>query len=366
MLENKRVALVHDWLNGMRGGERVLEHFCMLFPHADIHTLLFEPARVSQLIRGMTVVESPFGRLPSARMGYRHLLPLMPLYARRLPTSDYDLVISTSHCVAKAAPPPRRGVHLSYVFSPMRYAWDHFDDYLVGPWWRDLALTAMRPGLQWWDRNSNNGVDSFAADSHHIAGKLKRFWGREAVVIHPPVRLDRFTPNGLPPEDFFLVVSALVPYKKIERAVRAAKLAKQRVVIVGGGPEEGRLKAMAGKYVEFVGQVPDEELVGWYQRCRALLYPGVEDFGITALEAQACGRPVIAFAGGGALETVREGTTGAFFPEPTSKSLARALKAHDDAAYQSSAIRAWAETFSPANFDGALRDWIRAETRFAW
>ena len=361
-----RVALVHDWLNGMRGGERVLEHFCALFPQAHLHTLLYEPSRIDPTIRRLETFESPFARLPGARKHYRYYLPAMPAFVAKLPTADYDLVISTSHCVAKAAPRPRRGLHLSYIFSPMRYVWDHFEDYLSGNWWKDGALRALRPFLQRWDRSSCKQVDSFAADSEHIARKVKSFWGREAQAILPPVQLERFSPAVGPPEDFFLVVSALVPYKKIDRAIEAARLAKVKLVVVGDGPERRRLQALAPKNVEFAGRVSDADLPEYYRRARALLYPATEDYGITAIEAQACGRPVLAFRHGGVTETVIDGETGAFFDQPDARGLAKLLKAHDDNRYDPVRIRQHAERFSPLRFRAELIEWINRTSRFAW
>ena len=362
--EECRVALVHDWLTGMRGGERVLEEFCRLFPKAHLHTLIYEPHAVSSTIRSMRVVESPFGRLPGIARAYRSLLPVMPHFAERLPTREYDLVISLSHCVAKGTPRPRRGLHLSYVFSPMRYVWDHFEDYLSANPLKNAAMRLFRARLQRWDRESSQRVDSFAADSAHVAGKLKSFWGREARTIHPPVDLQRFTPGDDPPEDFFLVVAALVPYKKVDRAIRAANHTGQRLVVAGTGPEEVRLRRLAGNTVQFTGAVTDQELCSLYRRAKALIYPGVEDFGITALESQACGRPVLALAKGGALETVVEGVTGRFFHRPTAKSLARLMDGHQDSAYDPGVIRRHAETFSPHAFRTATLDWIREEARF--
>jgi glycosyltransferase involved in cell wall biosynthesis len=366
MAGTQRVALVHDWLNGMRGGERVLEHFCALYPHADLFTLLYDPSAVSPPIRRMAVKESALARIPMAKRHYRHLLPFLPRFISALPTAEYDLVLSTSHCVAKGAPPPRRGAHLSYVFSPMRYVWDHFPDYLSGVWWKDLGLRALRGPMQRWDRHSCRGVDSFAADSDHIARKIEGFWGRSAKTIYPAVQLRRFELSTEPREDFFLVVSAFVPYKRIDRAIEAARLAGKRLVVVGGGLEEARLKALAGDGVEFAGRVPDDELPDFYRRAQALIFPGEEDFGITALEAQACGTPVIAYAKGGVMETVVEGETGTFFTEPSAKALARVMRIHDQSQYDPIRIRAQAERFSPEAFRGALKDWIAEETRFVW
>lgn len=361
-----RVALVHDWLNGMRGGERVLEYFCQLFPKADLFTLIYDRPKVSRLIRSMNVIESGFAQIPKARTHYRLMLPVLPSFIKRLPTAEYDLVISTSHCVAKGAPRPLNGMHLSYVFSPMRYVWDHFHDYLGTNHVKNMGMYALRPWMQRWDRHSCHQVDSFAADSDHIARKIDQFWGRHAVTIHPPVDLDHFIPTNQPPENFFLVVSALVPYKKIDRAILAANEAKAPLVIVGKGPEEERLKAIAGRTVEFVGPVPDQELVGYYQRARALVFPGIEDYGITPLESMACGRPVLALKGGGALETVAEGVTGQFFSDPTPKSLAHLLRNHDDSLYDLQSIRAHAEKFSPNQFRQQLVEWISSTTRFLW
>ncbi len=362
-----RVALVHDWLNGMRGGERVLEHFCHLFPKADLFTLLYDPARMSPTIRAMNVIESSFAKLPGARKNYRYYLALMPHFVGRFPTAGYDLVISTSHCVAKGAPPPERGVHLSYVFSPMRYVWDHFEDYLSGTWWKDAGLRFVRGPMQRWDVRSCDGVNSFAADSAHIASKIRRFWDRQARPILPPVDLETFTPSKRKPGGHFLVVSALVPYKKIDRAIEAAGIAGVPLIVVGDGPERERLEASAPSNVEFVGRVPDDhDLAEYYRDARALLYPGIEDFGITALEAQACGRPVLGLRGGGLMETVEEGVTGEFFDEPSAESLASVLANHSDDAYDSAAIRSHAEFFSEAHFRAELVDWINEETKLAF
>ncbi len=361
---DRPVALVHDWLNGMRGGERVLEQFCALFPNADIHTLLFEPENVSEDFLYRNVKESRFARLPSARTHYRHYLPVMPSFAEAFPTRDYDLVISTSHCVAKGAPKPRQGLHLSYIFSPMRYVWDHFEDYLGGAWWKDTGLRAVRGRLQRWDRRTAQNVDAFAADSLHIARKITQFWGRHAVPIHPSVNLEKFKPSGKPPGDYFLVVAALVPYKRIDRAIEAAEEAGVPLVVVGSGPEEERLQENATGDVRFIGRVDDEELTGWYQDARALLYPATEDFGITALESMACGRPVLAFGHGGVTETVIDGVTGRFFNEPSAKSLARLLSEHNDEAYDPGTIRAHAESYSETAFRTRLAEWIRKETRY--
>ncbi len=361
-LQGKRVALVHDWLNGMRGGERVLEHVCALFPDATLFTLCYEPDKISEDIRARDVRELAWFGTKWLRRHYRRALPLLPALVRRLPTREFDIVISTSHCVAKAAPGPRLGLNAAYVFSPMRYVWDHYRDYLGQGRASDMALGLLRGPLQRWDAGSNDEIDTIVADSNHIARKIMRFWKREAGTIYPPVDLRTFKPNGHPPEDFFLVVSALVPYKKVDRAVRAAMMARVPLVVVGNGPERARLEAMAGDNVTFTGWLPDEEIADYYARCRAFLYPGIEDFGITSLEAQASGRPVLAYGEGGATETVVDGVTGRFFREKSARALARLMHGHDDSAFDAGLIRAHAERFSPGMFRRAVFEWIARES----
>lgn len=358
----RRVALVHDWLNGMRGGEKVLEHLCALLPDADVYTLIYEPDKVSSEIRRMNVLESRWTvRFPSLRRHYRKALPLMPRAVGEFPTAEYDLVVATSHCVAKSAPPPRKGAMLAYVFTPMRYVWDHFEDYLSGRVVQDCALRLFRGGLQQWDRETAQSIDAIAADSAHIARKIDQFWGRRARVIYPSVDLDFFTPSVEESEGFFLVVSALVPYKHVERAVEASRLAGVRLVVIGDGPERGALEAAAHEGVEFRGWVSPQELRKAYRECRALLYPGVEDYGIAALEAQACGRPVLALRSGGVTETVVDGVTGEFFEEESAGSLAELLTSFRDSDYSVTKLRLHACKFSPQNFRDELAQWIFRE-----
>ncbi len=359
-----RVALVHDWLVSMRGGERVFEHLCEMFPQADVYTLLHEPAALRESIRRMNVIESGFfASAPAAvRSRYRWFLPLFPRLIEAFPTEKHDLIVSTSHCVAKGVHPPKRGLHASYVFSPMRYVWDHFDDYLSNNSFQNMALRLMRRRLQDWDRRTAQFVDTIAADSAHIGGKVRRFWERRAEVIHPPVDSRYFTPDeSVQPENHFLIVSALVPYKRIDRAIEAAELAGRRLVVIGDGPERGRLQSVAGSLVELQGWQPRSKIRDAYRRCQALLYPGCEDFGITALEAQACGRPVLALRQGGAMETVVAGETGEFFNDPTAESLADLLTDFDSSHYSLQACRKQAEGFSEEIFRSRMAGWILRE-----
>ncbi len=302
-LEGARVVLVHDWLTGMRGGEKVLEAFCQLFPEAPVYTLLHVPGSVSRLIEGHAIRTSFVQRLPLAASRYRHYLPLFPRAARSLRLPDCDLVLSSSHCVAKGVAAPRGALHVSYVHTPMRYVWDLYDQYF-GPGRGGLARWVMplfRGYLQGWDVRTSQGVDQFLANSAHVAGRIARHYHRQATVIHPPVETGRFAPADQV-EDYYLVVSALVPYKRVDLAVAACTRSGRRLKVVGSGPELAVLKAQPT--VEFLGWQPDQALPGLYARARAFIFPGEEDFGITPLESMASGRPVLAWARGGALETV--------------------------------------------------------------
>lgn len=328
-----KVVLVHDWLTGMRGGEKVLESFCRLFPGAPIYTLLHLPGKVSPLIESHPIRTSYIQRMPLAASRYRHYLPLFPGAVERLRLPQCDLVLSSSHCVAKAVPPPEGALHVSYLHTPMRYIWDMYQDYF-GPGRGGLASLVMpllRTRLQRWDVATCGRVDHFLANSAHVAERIRRHYHRPAEVIHPPVDTGRFAPAA-DVDDYYLVVSALVPYKRVDLAVRVCGASGRRLLVVGTGPEAERLKAMAGPSVEFLGWQPDQAVAGLYARARALIFPGEEDFGITPVESMAAGRPVVALARGGALETVvgfddpgGRPPTGVFFGEQTEAALAAAL-----------------------------------------
>jgi glycosyltransferase involved in cell wall biosynthesis len=361
-----RVALVHDWLTGMRGGERCLEVFCELFPDAPLFTLLHVPGSVSPVIEDRRIVTSFVQRLPSAATRYRQYLPLFPAAVRALSLDGYDLVLSLSHCVAKAVRVPPDALHLCYCFTPMRYVWDLEDDYARGAGWLTrAALPPMAAALRRWDRRTR-GVDEFVAISHHIADRIRRAYGRPSEVIHPPVDVARFR-LAEAIDDYYLVVSALVPYKRVDLAVAAAGRLGRRLVVVGSGPEEARLRALAGPGVTFLGRRPDAEVAELYARCQAVLFPSVEDYGIVPLEAAAAGRPTIALARGGALETMvgldegAEPPTAVFFAEPTVDALAGAMTAFEAAAdrFDPHALRARAERFDRPRFARHLREYVQ-------
>lgn len=326
-----RVAIVHDWLTGMRGGERCLEVFCELLPQADLFTLLHVPGSVSPLIENRRIITSPLQNLPDAARRYRSYLPLFPWAVSRWDFSGYDLVLSSSHCVAKGARRVPPGRHLCYCYTPVRYAWDLYDDYF-GPgragWATRLAAAPLMAYLRHWDRASCGRVDRFVAISRCVADRIRRHYGREADVIYPPVNCAAFQVSRVP-GDYDLVVSALVPYKRVDLAIEAANRLRRRLVVVGTGPDRAKLEALAGPTVEFAGWQDDAALARWYAGCRAFWFPGLEDFGITPLEAMASGKPVVAYAAGGALETVtgleHPEPTGVFFREQTVESLVSAL-----------------------------------------
>ena len=361
-----RVALVHDWLTGMRGGERCLEVACELFPEAPLYTLLWVPGSVSPLIERRRIVTSFVGRLPRAATRYRAYLPLFPAAIRRLDLGGHDLILSLSHCVAKGVRTPPGALHLCYCFTPMRYVWDLYDDYFGAR--AGLATRLLMPpvaaALRRWDRRTA-GVHRFAAISQHIAERIRRVYGRAADVLHPPVDVQRFR-LAEAPGDFYLVVSALAPYKRVDLAVGAANRLGRRLLVVGTGPEERRLRRLAGPTVELLGWRPDPEVAELYARCRAVLFPSHEDYGIVPLEAAAVGRPTIALARGGALETMvgldagDEPPTAVFFAEQTVEALAGAIGRFEAAEgrFEPKALRARAERFDRPAFKARLEAWI--------
>ena len=362
-----KVALVHDWLTGMRGGERCLEVFCELFPSADLYTLLHVPGSVSPVIERRRLVTSFLQRLPQVERRYRHYLPLFPAAVRTFDLAGYDLVLSSSHAVAKSVRVPAGSLHVCYCFTPMRYVWDLYDDYF-GPRAGAAARLVMPPVAAWlrrWDRATASGVHHFVAISRFIADRIRRAYGRDSDVIYPPVDVSRFRIEDSPGE-LYLVVSALTPYKRVDLAVEACNRLGRRLAVVGTGPEEARLRALAGPTVELLGSRDDAAVADLYARCRALLFPPLEDFGITPLEAMAPGRPVIAFSQGGAWETVvppgaGEAPTGLFFERQTVESLVEAIRRLESGAvaFDAKALRRRAEAFDRPLFKERMLAYLR-------
>jgi glycosyltransferase involved in cell wall biosynthesis len=332
-----RVVLVHDWLTGMRGGEKCLEVLCRHFPHAPLYNLLHQRGSVSEAIERLKPRCSFLQYFPRVHQYYRYLLPLMPLAARwRLPACD--VVVSLSHCVAKSASPPPGVPHVCYCFTPMRYAW-HLRDAYFGPRVPGVSRRLFEMclnRLRAWDRQTAARVSHFVAISRTVQERIRTSYGRDSLVIYPPVDTDFFCPAPIPREDYYLVLSALVPYKRLELAIAACNRLQRRLVVIGSGPEEKRLRALAGPTVQFLGWQPGPVVREQLRRCRALLFPGEEDFGIVPLEAQACGTPVIAFGRGGATETVvplrrrhADDATGLWFEEQTVACVIEAIAAFE-------------------------------------
>ncbi len=360
-----RVALVHDWLNGMRGGEKVLEVLCELYPQAEIFTLVYDPARISDTIRAHQVHTSFIQKLPGNRRGYRNYLPLFPAAVEQFDLRGFDLVISSSHCVAKGALTEPQVPHICFCHTPMRYAWEQYHEYFPPErlgWFKRWLIPLALSRLRVWDVASSPRVDAFLANSAHVARRIRAYYGREAQVVHPPVEAARFQPVKRP-GDYYLIVSALVPYKRIDRAIAAFNEMKKPLVVVGHGPEYGRLKKLAGPTITFKPNVGEEEYLSLYATCRAFIFPGEEDFGITPLEAMASGRPVIAFGKGGARETVVDGRTGLFFAEPTPQSLAQAVQRSEKIRWDTKRIRSRALEFDRPKFKQRLAAGIARSLR---
>jgi glycosyltransferase involved in cell wall biosynthesis len=344
------VALVHDWLTGMRGGEKVLDVLCELFPAADLFTLLHVRGSVSPRIEARRIHTSFVQRLPRASTSYRWYLPLFPTAIEQFDLDGFDLVISSSHCAAKSVVARGGARHISYCHSPMRYAWDQFDAYFgperVGAFASRWVYRPVLARLARWDADTARRVDRFVANSQHVAGRIRRYYNRQATTVYPPADTAFFHPASTPAASHFLIVSALVPYKRLDVAIEACARAGARLRIVGDGPGREELERRAGPHVEFVGRATDEQIRDEYQRAAAVLLPGEEDFGIVPVEAQACGRPVVALGRGGALETVIDGETGVLVPDTTPEAFAAGLERAARLRFDSARIRANAERFS--------------------
>ena len=359
-----RVAIVHDWLTGMRGGEYVLEAIAELFPRAELFTLLYVPGKISPVLTTLKRHTSWLQKVPMAERRYRQFLPLMPSMIERFDLTGFDLVISSSHCVAKGIRKGPGSVHVSYIHAPMRYIWDRFDDYF-GPGRASFPVRAVakwiRGPLQKWDRSVSipERIDGLMANSKFIAGCIREAYGRESQVVYPFADLSRFTAPRKPGRNY-LMVTAFAPYKRVDLAIEAFNRLALPLLIVGGGQEVDRLKKMAGPTIDFLGPVSNSIIAEMYSKCRAFVFPGLEDFGITPLEAMAAGSPVIAYGKGGASETVTE-KTGILFPEQTVHSLVQAVKKMEAEPNQFAEVdcRARAMEFSRARFQREFVTFVR-------
>jgi glycosyltransferase involved in cell wall biosynthesis len=364
LLGSLRVVLVHDWLTGMRGGEKVLEVFCRRWPQASLFTLLHRHGTVSDTIAARPIATSFLQLLPGIHRYYRYALPLMPR-AARWPLPECDLVLSVSHCVAKAALPPAGVPHVCYCLTPMRYAWHLRASY----GWRGLkgwVVDRLLARLRDWDRHTADRVSHFVAISRAVQERIRDCYGRDSVVIHPPVDTTYFCPVDVPREDYYLALSAFAPYKRLDLAIAACNRLRRRLVVIGSGQDEAKLKRLGGPAVEFLGWQDDIVIRDHLRRCRALLFPGEEDFGIVPVEAQACGTPVIGFGRGGLLDTVvppgdRSPATGVFFHEQTAEALIEAIERFERhaQAFDPAALRQQALRFGHARFEREMYGYLR-------
>ena len=377
-LRQLRVALVHDWLITFGGADRVLLALHDVFPQAPVYVALHALDRLPEQFRQLDVRGSWLQRLPGATRRHRWMVPLMPFAFAQVDLRGFDLILSSSHACAKGVPIPRGAIHICYCHTPMRYAWDLASEYVAAT--PAVMRPMVRAALTWlrhWDQVTAQRVDYFIANSHFVAGRIRRHYGREATVIYPPVDTEFFAPaegkarlagrsssptsrKGPNEQDFYLCVSRLVGYKRVQVAVEAFNELGRPLVVVGDGPERRRLEVVARGNVRVVGEVSDTVLRGYYRQCRALVFPGEEDFGMVPVEAQACGCPVIAYGGGGVLESVVDGVTGIFFKEQTPEALAAAVRRADDVRWNSTTIRGHAQRFSRERFAKEITNFIGA------
>jgi glycosyltransferase involved in cell wall biosynthesis len=382
-----KIALVHDWLTGMRGGEKALEVMCERFPDAELFTLFHLPGSVSATIEARPIHTSFIQRLPAVTRYYRHYLPLFPTAVEGFNFDRFDIVLSTSHCAVKSVITPGRAAHLCYCLTPMRYAWDQFDAYFGPERLGRLGSRLMRPimaRLARWDRDTAGRVDRYVAISHYVAGRIGRYYNRQAAVVYPPVDTAFFHPDVTTPEGSrdrhdesrdqrpaeiqsgppgALVVSALVPYKRLAVAIDACDMAGVPLTIVGDGPERAGLERHAKGRAAFLGRLSDEQIRDHYRRAAVVLLPGEEDFGIVPLEAQACGRPVVALGRGGARETVVHGHTGLLVDDLSTRAFADAITEVVAGSFDSAAIRRHAERFSRQRFGDEIETLVQAHSR---
>jgi glycosyltransferase involved in cell wall biosynthesis len=356
-----RVAIVHYWLLGMRGGEKVLEALCRIVPEADIFTLFYDPEKISPSIRSHRVTASYLNPL---RRFHRSLLPLMPRALESFDLRDYDLIISSESGPAKGVIANPNARHVCYCHTPMRYLWDLYPQYL-NEWTRSpikrAAIRCFVPRLRKWDLRTAARVTDFVANSENVRGRIRRIYDRDSIVVHPPVAVETFRYE--PPEDYFLMVSELVPYKRVDLAVRVFSRNGRQLRIAGDGPEYSRLHKIAAPNVQFLGRVSDDDLRSLYARCRAFVMPGEEDFGITIVEALASGKAVIALGLGGVLEIVPpEGAF--FFDAPTEDALDDAIRRFESSQIDARLLQSSATRFSATEFDRKMRDILYTDGRY--
>lgn len=356
----ENIALIQDWLIGWGGAEQVLLEMAALYPHAPIYTSLLQPQALPEAFKNLNIHTTFLQRWPGAYRYHRLLLPLMPLAFESLDLQGFDLILSSSHACAKGIIPAPHSCHLSYIHTPLRYAWDMLHVYFEQerPWWlKRVLMHWLLHYLRQWDVLSNLRVDAFACNSTYVKQRIWRYYRREAQVIHPPVHMPTSPPQRTE-ADYYLVVSRLVSYKRLDLAVAAFNENGRRLMVIGEGPELPALQALAGPRIKFLGAVSRSQLEDCYRSARALIFPGLEDFGLVPVEAQAFGCPVIAFGRGGVCDSVIPGKTGIFFQEQTIQSLNYAIQCFESQEFSSQELFAHAQQFSPVVFREKFKTFV--------
>lgn len=362
MLSNLKTAIVHYWLVNMRGGEKVVESFCNIFPAADIYTLIYNKEKISNIINQHNIKTSFIQNMPFSIKKHQFYLPLMPFAVEQFDVSNYDLVISSESGIAKGVLTKPQTCHICYCHSPMRYLWNMYFDYLKNEKIKGLKkkfIIMFFNYLRLWDLATSARVDYFIANSENVKKRIKKYYRRDAVVINPPVDIEKFKFNENK-EDFYLIVSQLVSYKRIDIAINAFNELKKELIIIGEGSEYKKLKKIAKPNIKFLGWKPTSELIEYYARAKAFIFPGEEDFGITPVEAMASGTPVIAFGAGGALETVIENKTGLFFKKQDYKDLIEVVELFEskNLKFDKDFLRQNALKYSKKNFENKIFKFI--------
>ena len=359
-----RIALVHDYLNQYGGAERVLEALAELFPNAPIYTLIYDRKITDRILPGRKIRASFLQKFPFVKSHHRFFPPLMPLAVERFDLSEYDLVISDSAAFSKGVITKSDALHICYCHTPTRYAWDDSHKYV-----REFNMSILAKifvpffmnYLRLWDREAAYRVDKFICNSNFVAKRIEKYYKQKATVIYPPVDAEFFIPSFKPVDNYYLMVGRLLVYKRFDIAIEAFNRLELPLKIIGDGPEMKKLKKLANWNIEFLGELEGEKLRNYYQNCQALIFPQEEDFGIVALEAMACGRPVIAYQGGGALESIKQGETGLFFKEQTVGSLIEAIKNFRPEKFNPKLIRQHALRFDKEIFKKKIKDFIEKQ-----
>lgn len=353
-----KVAIIHEWLTNMAGSERCIVNFKEIYKDAPIYTTMYNPNKLDKELQNIDVRTSFLQRW--VKKGHQKFLPFMPFVFENFNLSEYDVILSSNSCCSKGIITGSKSMHVCYCHTPMRYAWEFYHDYIENSGMRNLKKKALRVFMNYiriWDRLSADRVDYFIANSENVAKRIWKYYRRESVVIHPPVRCNLFNISD-ENEDYFLVMSRLVGYKRIDLAVQAFNKLGLPLIVIGAGEELEKLKEMANDNITFLGRQPDEVIKEYYSKCRAFIFPGEEDFGITPLEAMASGRPVIAYGKGGALETVIEGKTGVFFENQTVEDLIDAIKKFETVEFDKIKIRKHAEKFDESVYKKKIEEFI--------